>query len=295
MSDALTADHPAKWSDTVLVAMHDAVKAEAERVGKALLILDPFAGVGRERLAQAIQPHAAGVDGVEMQPEWVARQRFDHDLIPGEGVTLLGDATHLPSTWTGLYDAVCTSPVFGNRMSDSHQAKDPCKACVPPGSGRSGHDSLDPPCRTCGGTGLSKRYTYAHYLRAAGGDIVPGSAAAMQWGREYRLLHRDALREMIRVVVPGGLLAINMSNHFRTLAKGQPAVEQDVVGWWVNQIIVAGCMLRGVVPVRTPRSRVGANAHPEKDTETGEIVGPDPRAECEYLITAHTPTPRRLL
>lgn len=283
----VTADHPAKWSDTVLVAMHDAVRAEAERVGRPLLVLDPFAGVGRQRLAQAIHPHAAAVDGVELQPEWAFPAQLP-DHRPGDGFTLLGDATRLPSTWTGLYDAAATSPCYGNRMADHHDAKDPCKACkgrrtvVEPLPGP--HDVK---CRTCKGTGLSWRNTYAHALRRAGGEIVPGSAAAMQWGREYRMLHRDALAEMIRVVAPGGLLAINMSNHIRN------GEEQDVVGWWVNQIIVAGCILRSVLPIATPRNRNGANAHPTENDDGTK--GPDPRVDAERLILAHTPTTRRLL
>ncbi len=289
----MTAEHPAKWSANVLFAIRDAVIAERERRGKLLLVLDPFAGIGRRRLEEALGNAALRVDGFELQPEWSGWRPGcpegkvflqDGSLANGTGdlLTLQGPADYLPPHYGDRYDAVCTSPCYGNRMADSHQAKDPCGKCG--GSGYKTDLAEGPhwtPCPGCKGSGLSKRYTYAHYLRAAGGDLVPGSAAGMAWGRDYRILHRSALHEMIRVLRPGGLLAINMSNHFRTLVKGEPAVEQDVVGWWVNQVIVAGCTLRGVVPIDTPRNKVGANA--------------DVRAECEYLITAHTPNPRRML
>lgn len=262
-----TADHPAKWSASVLVALADAAAAEAERVGHTLSVLDPFAGVGRSRLAEAMTPHAHNVDGVELQPEW-----------SDDGDTMEGDAADLPFP-ADTYDAVMSSPCYGNRCADSHDAKDKCKAC----DGRrvlvladsTDGGACERTCPTCKGTGLSWRNTYAHALRRAGGELVPGSAAAMHWGREYRLLHRDALAEMIRVVAPGGLLAINMSNHIRD------GDEQDVVGWWVNQIIVAGCILRAVLPIETPRNRNGENR--------------EVRVDAERLILAHTPKPRRPL
>jgi SAM-dependent methyltransferase len=286
MKTDTTADHPAKWSASVLVVMADAAAAEADRVGHTLSVLDPFAGVGRARLAEALGPHAERVDGIELQPEWSGWRPgypegvvdfLDGVPVPGTGdlLTLQGTATDLPPHYGDRFDAVFSSPCYGNRCADSHDAKDKCKACN--GSRHapvSPESTANPPCPTCKGTGLSWRNTYAHALRRAGGDLVPGSAAAMHWGREYRLLHRAALAEMVRVVVPGGLLAINMSNHIRD------GVEQDVVGWWVNQIIVADCILRAVLPIETPRNRNGENR--------------DVRVDAERLILAHTPKHRRL-
>jgi SAM-dependent methyltransferase len=265
----LAAEHPARWSTPVLEAMTTVAEAEYERTGSRLSVIDPFAGVGRGRLEIALKPYVSAVIGIELQPEWCTDEE-----------TYQADATALPYE-DGLFDAVFSSPVFPNRMTDHHDAKDPCKAC-----GGSGCEVFGPhshgcvivghgSCKQCKGSGLSWRNTYAHALRRHGGEVVPGSAAVLQWGPAYRSLHRRALVEMIRVVVPDGLLAINMSNHIRN------GTEQLVVEWWLNEMIVAGCRIHEVRRVPTRRQRNGAN---------GEV-----RVDGEVVIVAHTPNPRRLV
>lgn len=277
---APTWDHPAKWSKAILdvigpvVAVHVARVADPDAEVDSIRILDPFAGVGRRRLAEAIDaalPHMAGeVIGVDLQPE-------PH---LADELTLIGDATAHPDAWAGLFDAVVTSPCYGNRMADSHNAEDRCRDCG--GSGlerkterRTAHTMHDAPCRTCKGAGVTLRNTYAHSLRRAGGELVPGSAAGMQWGSDYRKLHEAAIREMTRVTVEGGVLVINMSNHVRA------RVEQRVCEWWINELIVQGCNVLEVIRVATPRQRNGANG--------------ESRVDGELVIVVRTPTPRRLL
>lgn len=273
----VAADHPAKWSSPVVLDMAEIVAAERERRGHQLAVVDPFAGIGRGRLADALRPNVSEVVGVELQSEWCVDEQ-----------TIQGNACHLPDDWAGRFHGWLTSPCYGNRMGDHHQAADQCKACGGTGAGRKGELAADRPCATCKGTGLSWRNTYAHALRRHGGELVPGSAAGMQWGPEYRALHRRALTEGIRVVVEGGLLAINMSNHPRTLVKGGPQVEQLVVEWWLNEVILAGCRIQEVRRVSTRRNRQGANGHAAEGR-------PDPRVDGEVIIVAHTPDPRRLL
>lgn len=259
-------DHPAKWSEAVLQVLRDVVDREALTQDRRLRVLDPFAGVGRLRLAQALGADAVyAVEGVELQPEW------------GDEGTLPGDATSLPADWSGRYDAVVTSPCYGNRMADHHDASDPCQRC-----GGTGYYSTQRPpdfaqvvCRQCKGAGLSWRNTYAHALRRQGADVIPGSAATLQWGTRYREVHTDALSEMLRVTVEGGLVVVNMSNHIRD------GVEQPVVEWWVNQLLHRRCLLIEVRRVRTPRQRNGAN---------GEL-----RVDGEVVIVARTPNDRTLL
>lgn len=266
ITENVAASHPAKWSTPVLEAITAAVENEADRVGHGLSLLDPMAGIGRARLEQATKPYARAVAGVELQPEWCTAG------------TTQGNATRLDFA-SGLFDGVVTSPVFGNRMSDHHDAKDRCGACggtayrTDPALGVHGSDLH--PCPTCKGSGLSWRNTYAHALRRHGGELVAGSAAAIQWGPAYRQLHRRVLAECIRVVVEDGLLAVNMSNHVREGA------EQFVTEWWLNEIILAGCRIREVRRVESRRQRHGAN---------GGV-----RVDGECLIVAHTPNPRRLV
>lgn len=306
----VAADHPAKWSSPVVLELAEVVATERERQGHPLAVLDPFAGIGRGRLADALRPNASEVLGVELQPEWCADE-----------LTIKGSACHLPGSgggraacgpwaedWTGRFHAVVTSPCYGNRCADHHQAADRCKACRGQGAvesvaghcfdidGGRWHDvgqckapecgyperpaRCCPVCPTCKGTGLSWRNTYAHALRRHGADLVPGSAAGLAWGPEYRGLHKLALAEMIRVVAEGGLLAINMSNHPRTEVTGGPQVEQLVVEWWLNEVIVAGCRIHEVRRVATSRNGFGANG--------------GARVDGEVIIVAHTPPVRRL-
>jgi len=253
-------EHPAKWSATVLDVLADMVEAEHQLLGRKVNVLDPFAGRGRGELAQALA--AYGVEhrvwGIELQSEWAGT----------DALTLVGDATRLKPEWTGMFDIVATSPCYGNRMADKHDAQDRCTACD--GSGCSvptcagghpddGHDHRR--CPTCKGHGLSWRNTYAHSLRRQGGELIRGSAAGLQWGAQYRLLHKDAITEMLRVLVPGGLVLVNMKNHVRD------GDEQLVVEWWVNELLVRGCKLQEVRPVTTPGNGYGANGQTRVDSE----------------------------
>lgn len=273
-------DHPAKWSGAVLDAIATVAQRELGSLTTVPHVLDPFAGVGLPALADALAPVCpVSLAGVELQPEWASA------LLPTARPTpapIVGDATQLPDAWTGTFDAVVTSPCYGNRMADHHDAADRCKACGGSGCTAVGCLGAHPDdgrdhrlCPRCKGEGLSWRNTYAHALRRAGAEPVKGSAAVVQWGPAYRRLHLAALGEMFRVLVPGGLLVVNMSNHVR---EGQ---EQLVVEWWVNQVLVAYCRLVEVVRVQTPRQRNGANG--------------DVRVENEVLIVARTPVQRRLV
>ena len=233
-------DHPARFSPEVLAALQDIVDAERARMPVDLntrrrmppAVLDPFAGVGRiHDLDRCITV------GVELEPEWAACRAG----------TIVGDATRLAPLWTGTFDVVCTSPVYPNRMTDHHDNRDLHKACK--GAG----------CRGCKTTGVSPRKNY----RASLGRMPSeGSAAVMGWGPAYRNLHRAAVGEMARVVKPGGLVVVNMSDH----VKGDETV--PVVLWWRWALEDAGLKVRRVVPVDTRRFRNGAN----RDVRAGNEV-----------------------
>ena len=208
-------DHPAKFSLPILEAFRRIVDVEQDELGRGLRVLDPFAGVGR---IHELRNHGAETFGVEIEPEWAACHRW----------TKVGDATDL-KFGANHFDAVMTSPCYGNRMADHHEAKD-----------------------------SSKRKGYRFSL---GRELSDGSAAGLQWGDEYQKLHSRAIEEMVRVVRPGGLVVVDMSNHQRDWKIAY------VTDWWVAELLAQGLHLEQVAVVRTQRMRFGTNSEARVPTE----------------------------
>mgnify|MGYP006921288462 CR=1 FL=1 len=265
-------DHPAKFSASVLDQLQACIDAEDQRQVRPLAIFDPFAGTGR--VHQLASVHGLRTVGVELEPEWAACHPR----------TVCGNALHLPFA-DGALDGMVTSPCYGNRMADAHQANDPCKKCtggwVPaPGGERA-------QCKACKGSGLSKRNTYTHRLRVATKDparsLHADNAGAMRWGPRYRAFHERAYREALRCLrrpadmddPTGGFVLVNISNHQATKKKGGPTVEHRVVEWTMNVFLLAGCYLVGAYPVGTRRHGEGANR--------------DTRAEAEFVLHFRLP------
>ena len=205
-------DHPAKFSFPVLVALGEILAA---RVGETGRVLDPFAGVG------GIHTLKWDTVGVEIEPEWAAQHE----------ATVVGDLTRLLDLFPGeSFDAVVTSPAYGNRMADRY-AGDP--------SG-------------------TKRFTY----RIALGRPLSGqNSGGMQWGAEYRALHEAVWWQCREVLRPGGWMIVNVSNHIRA---GQ---EQPVVEWHLSTLLALGFLMDEVRPVGTRRMRYGANGRLRVDSE----------------------------
>lgn len=169
--------HPAKFNDAVLDVI--------ARYVRSGVVLDPFAGVGKIFELEARRPVECWA--VELEAEW-ARQSFR----PAR--TYIGDAFEYMAepTWVERFDAVVTSPTYGNRMADHHDARD-----------------------------SSKRYTYKHTL---GRDLSPNNSGALQWGHEYREFHRRAWLLVWRVLKPGGKFVVNVKDHPRgRMLQGVPA------------------------------------------------------------------------
>lgn len=190
--------HPAKYTDSLLPVFEKMLTG-------CSFVLDPFAGTGK------IHSLPFDTTGLEIEPEWADM----HER------TLVGDATQMPFE-DASFDAICTSPTYGNRMADCHNAKD-----------------------------SSSRNTYTHKL---GRNLNDNNSGKMQWGIPYRNMHIKAWKECFRVLDTEGRLVLNFKNHIR---KG---VEVDVFSWHVSILLDLGFSLRGVEKVFTNGNGFGQNA-----------------------------------
>ncbi|MGE0342534.1 MAG: DNA methyltransferase [Porticoccaceae bacterium] len=194
--------HPAKFSAQIMEAVAPLLPAGGR-------VLDPFAGTGRI--------HTFGkfctTYGIEIEPEWA-------NMHPR---TRQGDALQLCQHFgLGYFDAIFTSPTYGNRMADHHNAKDG-----------------------------SKRHTYTHAL---GRDLHPNNSGKMQWGQEYRLFHEKVWRQCYSVLKHDGRMIVNVSDHVR---KGQIV---PVTSWHRGALLEIGFIEEQVIEIETPRLKHGANA-----------------------------------
>lgn len=250
----------------MLDAIRQVMEAEAERQGKILHVLDPFAGVGG---IHDLADDRWNTYGVELEPEWA----HQHPR------TRVGDATALE--WgDDSVDVVATSPCYGNRMADTYDGRGRCRAegcedgvierlATPEevDDGREFGIAFDD-CERCQGTGRdqSARMTYRIKL---GRMPSSGSSAVMQWGDAYREFHGRAWAEALRVLRPRGLAVINISNHMRTVGSGKDRrkVEMRVVEWHLDWWIHHGFTVETIDRVGTRRYGFGANRDSRVDAE----------------------------
>lgn len=203
--------HPAPFSAEILrlVANQDLLPRG--------LILDPFAGVGRiHRLADA-EHHTIGI---EIEDIW--EQHHPR--------TLRGNALQLPFR-DEAFDGVFTSPVYGNRMSDHHTARD-----------------------------HSLRRSYTHDLQRAAGDITrrlhpANSGLLFAWQPSYWSFHKAAWAEVRRVLKPGARFLLNVSDCIR---------QKKVVPVVTHHAVVCGNLGFEFIDellIETPRMKYGENAN----------------------------------
>ncbi len=193
--------HPARYSDALLP-----IFAELLAGPDYDHVLDPFAGTGR---IHELPNHTIGI---EIEPEWAA-------LHPD---TYLGSALDLPFA-EQEFDAICTSPTYGNRLADSHNASDP-----------------------------ERRRSYTHDL---GRTLDADNSGAMQWGQQYREFHLQAWNEAVRVLRSGGRFVLNIKDHIRD------GVQQPVSAWHVATLTALGLELNAELSqgVPTRHLRQGTN------------------------------------
>lgn len=118
---------------------------------------------------------------------------------------------------------------YGNRMADSHNARD-----------------------------SSKRMTYKHRL---GRHPSAESSATLHWGPKYWEFHKKAWVEQTRILRPGGLFVLNVKNFHRTkTVKGTKVVEEvDVCQWHLDEFTRLGYRTEAAIIVPVRGMRMGAN------------------------------------
>ena len=200
--------HPAKYTDTLLTVV-------SQWLQPAKIVLDPLGGTGK--LAHIKQYGFKGLVYInEIEREW-ADQAKDN----GADEVHCADACELPFR-DNFFHAVCTSPVYGNKMSEHANWTDG-----------------------------SQRHTYKSYL---GRDLHPNNAGRFYFQRrEYADIHWKAWQESARVVVPGGYFILNASNFIKA---GEVV---NVVGWHAEVLSRFGLRLIRQMEVDTPRNRHGSN------------------------------------
>lgn len=205
-----TATHPAKFTDGILAEARKLLDDERVRLGRGVSALDPFAGTGR--VHQLAQPDRVLTIAVEIEPEW-ADQHPD---------TVCADALPWLADRPALFDVVFTSPCYGNRLADHHEARD-----------------------------ASTRHSYTHDL---GRPLTPGSSGAMHYGPDYWAFHARAYRLIWDALKPGGLFLLNAKSFVRRRAV------VDAVEWHRGAAYGVGFEQDGRDRlVRCPGLRYGAN------------------------------------
>jgi DNA modification methylase len=201
------AKHPAKYTDALLPVM-------AEMLDDRERVLDPFAGTGK--IFKLYDYGIPEIHAIELETEWAA---YDKRIC-------VGSVLNLPYV-DDFFDAICTSPCYGNRMADTY-------------------------------TDATHRITYTNYL---GRPLNPDNAGSLQWGERYRDFHIRAWTECRRVLQNNGAFVLNIKNHIRA------GKEQDVIGWHIAALKNLGFDVIYMTSVPVPSMKNGQNRERRLDYE----------------------------
>lgn len=220
-----TPPHPAKFSPSILAKVKSIVAEEARFHEGLYRVFDPFAGVGGIHELESINPTVRTL-GFELEKEWADAHPF----------TLHANALHISKYWPegNVFDAIVTSPCYGNRMADHHDARD---------------DSI--------------RNTYRHKL---GRPLSLDSSAGLQWGDEYRSFHADVWYQCVDVLRSNGIFVLNCKDHIRK------SEIQHVTDWHIQTLESLGLIIERSHWIDAPGNRMGQNGEKRIDHETITVL-----------------------
>lgn len=211
--------HPAQYSPAI-------VDAAIKRLdGVTGVLLDPFAGPG-QHLPRLTAPDRAVV-GYEIEKPWA-------DL--GKPYVRCVDSTKMPRP-DGSVNMIFTSPAYGNRFADHHDARD-----------------------------ASTRRSYTHDMRTMLDDpsysLDANNAGLYLFDTVgYADLHRAVWGECTRVAESGSILLLNVSDFIRHGKRVR------VTQWHLRVLRQLGWASTWRKCIRTPRMRHGQNGAARVDGE----------------------------
>lgn len=200
--------HPARYNKAFLPVF-------ARMIRDKKFIFDPLAGTG-ERLLELKEKYLPDTVfiGTEIEKEWA-------DITPSIVINM--DVFKYLRFTSLRFDGILTSPVFGNRMSDHHNAKD-----------------------------ASKRNTYTHRL---GRPLSENNSGKLHWGKdEYAQFHVYLWKECVRVLKQNGIFILNIKNHYK---KG---IIQNVTEWHEDILLSSGLKKVEHIKIETPSLKFGQNS-----------------------------------
>lgn len=207
--------HPAKFSLPIL-------ERAVEMLDRRLA--DDRCG-GESQLVTVLDPFAGTGKGVDyLRARGYAAEGIDLEPVDAWGEAdvsshvRVGNALELEYD-DGAIDVVFTSPSYGNRFADVDM-----RASV-------------------AGT----------YAKGLGRRATEGSSCHLQWGTAYREFHQAAWLEARRVLAPGGLFLLNISDHYRA------KVPVAVSAWHVKTLVGFGFEWVAAEAIDTSRLTHGAN------------------------------------